>query len=39
MIPGLSPTGQYTTIVPLLFVLSVTAAKEAYEDYKVHTDA
>eukprot|EP00033_Pygsuia_biforma_P001285 GCRY01001452.1.p1 GENE.GCRY01001452.1~~GCRY01001452.1.p1 ORF type:complete len:1119 (-),score=332.21 GCRY01001452.1:1076-4432(-) len=35
-IPGISPTGKYTTALPLTLVLAVTAAKEAYEDYKRH---
>eukprot|EP00163_Fabomonas_tropica_P014185 TRINITY_DN2587_c0_g2_i3.p1 TRINITY_DN2587_c0_g2~~TRINITY_DN2587_c0_g2_i3.p1 ORF type:complete len:1203 (+),score=339.25 TRINITY_DN2587_c0_g2_i3:849-4457(+) len=32
----LSPTGKYTTLGPLLAVLSITAAKEGYEDYQRH---
>lgn len=36
LIPGLSPTGQYTTILPLGIVVTVTAVKDAYEDYKRH---
>ncbi|XP_014674713.1 PREDICTED: probable phospholipid-transporting ATPase IA [Priapulus caudatus] len=35
-IPGVSPTGRYTTAVPLLFILSVSALKEIIEDYKRH---
>lgn len=33
-IPGVSPTNRYTTIVPLLIVLAVSAMKEAWEDYQ-----
>lgn len=32
----LSPTGKYTTIGPLILVLSVTALKEGLEDYGRH---
>jgi hypothetical protein len=31
-IPGVSPTGRYTTLVPLIFILSVSAIKEIVED-------
>ena len=31
-IPGVSPTGQFTTAVPLLLVLLATAVKEIIED-------
>lgn len=31
-IPDVSPTGRYTTLVPLLFILSVSAIKEIVED-------
>jgi phospholipid-translocating ATPase len=34
MIPGLSTTGNYTTIVPLVFFVSISMAKEGYEDYR-----
>jgi phospholipid-translocating ATPase len=34
MIPGLSTTGTYTTIVPLLFFVSVSIAKEGYDDLR-----
>lgn len=34
MIPGLSTTGQYTTIVPLLFFVSLSMAKEGLEDFR-----
>lgn len=33
-IPNVSPTNRYTTIVPLVIVLSVSAIKELVEDYK-----
>ncbi|CAK4034379.1 phospholipid-translocating P-type ATPase [Lecanosticta acicola] len=36
MIPGLSTTGTYTTIVPLLFFVSVSMGKEGYEDFRRH---
>lgn len=36
MIKGLSTTGNYTTIVPLLFFVSVSIAKEGYEDLRRH---
>ncbi|KAI8508816.1 Phospholipid-transporting ATPase IA [Branchiostoma belcheri] len=35
-IPDVSPTGRYTTAVPLLFILLVAAIKEIVEDYKRH---
>lgn len=31
-IPDVSPTGRYTTLVPLVFILSVSAIKEIVED-------
>lgn len=31
-IPNVSPTGRYTTAVPLLFILFVSAIKEVIED-------
>ncbi|KAL1388095.1 phospholipid-translocating P-type ATPase [Phyllosticta capitalensis] len=34
MIPGLSTTGTYTTIVPLLFFVSISIAKEGYDDLR-----
>lgn len=37
-IPGVSPMGQYTTIVPLIFILVVTGLKELYEDIIRHRD-
>lgn len=36
MIPGLSTTGTYTTIVPLLFFVSISMGKEGYEDFRRH---
>ena len=36
MIPGLSTTGTYTTIVPLMFFVSISMAKEGYEDFRRH---
>ncbi|KAI2620073.1 phospholipid-translocating P-type ATPase [Hypoxylon sp. NC1633] len=35
-IPGLSTTGTYTTILPLLFFVLLTIAKEGYDDFKRH---
>ncbi|KAK4886421.1 hypothetical protein RN001_002692 [Aquatica leii] len=35
-IPDVSPTGRYTTLVPLIFILSVSAIKEVIEDIKRH---
>ncbi|XP_041359163.1 probable phospholipid-transporting ATPase IA isoform X2 [Gigantopelta aegis] len=35
-IPNVSPTGRYTTAVPLLLILMVSAAKEIIEDFKRH---
>lgn len=32
-IPDVSPTGRYTTLVPLIFILSVSALKEIIEDF------
>lgn len=34
MIPGLSTTGTYTTIAPLLFFVSLSMAKEGYDDLR-----
>ncbi|RKL37643.1 putative phospholipid-transporting ATPase DNF3 [Fusarium proliferatum] len=33
-IPGLSTTGSYTTILPLLFFVMLTIVKEGYDDYR-----
>ncbi|KAL5012928.1 hypothetical protein ScPMuIL_011479 [Solemya velum] len=35
-IPEVSPTGRYTTAVPLLLILMVSAIKETVEDFKRH---
>ncbi|XP_055894681.1 probable phospholipid-transporting ATPase IA isoform X6 [Biomphalaria glabrata] len=35
-IPNVSPTGRYTTAVPLMLILSVSAIKEIIEDIKRH---
>jgi magnesium-transporting ATPase (P-type) len=35
-IPNVSPTGRYTTAIPLMFILSVSAIKELVEDWKRH---
>lgn len=34
MIPGLSTTGTYTTIVPLMVFISISIAKEGYDDLR-----
>lgn len=36
LIPGLSPTGRFTTLVPLVIVLTITALKEIIEDIARH---
>ena len=36
LIPGLSTTGTYTTIVPLMFFVGISMAKEGYEDRRRH---
>ncbi|KAK4170067.1 hypothetical protein QBC43DRAFT_251043 [Cladorrhinum sp. PSN259] len=36
MIPGISTTGSYTTIAPLLLFVSFTIGKEGYDDWKRH---
>ena len=36
MIPGLSTTGQYTTIIPLMFFVAISMSKEGYEDLRRH---
>lgn len=33
-IPGISTTGNFTTILPLLFFVLLTVVKEGYDDYK-----
>ncbi len=35
-IPGLSTTGNFTTILPLLFFVLLTILKEGYDDWKRH---
>ncbi|XP_050531336.1 probable phospholipid-transporting ATPase IA isoform X2 [Daktulosphaira vitifoliae] len=35
-IPEVSPTGRFTTLVPLCFILLVSAVKEIIEDFKRH---
>ncbi|KAI9342517.1 hypothetical protein DFJ73DRAFT_603672, partial [Zopfochytrium polystomum] len=35
-IPGVSPTGQWTTLFPLAAFVAVAMAREAWEDYKRH---
>lgn len=37
-IPNVSPTGRYTTIFPLAFILLCSAVKEIYEDFKRHKE-
>uniref|UniRef100_A0A671RP54 Phospholipid-transporting ATPase n=1 Tax=Sinocyclocheilus anshuiensis TaxID=1608454 RepID=A0A671RP54_9TELE len=34
-IPDVSPTGRYTTLVPLIFILTVAGIKEIIEDYVI----
>lgn len=34
VVPGLSTTGQFTTIVPLLIFVALTISKEGYDDWK-----
>jgi phospholipid-translocating ATPase len=34
MIPGLSTTGNYTTIAPLLVFVTISMAKEGYDDFR-----
>ena len=36
MIPGLSTTGTYTTIIPVMIFVSISMAKEGYEDLRRH---
>ncbi|KAF9116516.1 hypothetical protein BGX27_001810 [Mortierella sp. AM989] len=36
MVPSWSPTGQYTTLVPLFVFLSIAIAHEGYDDYRRH---
>jgi phospholipid-transporting ATPase len=37
VVPGLSPTGQYTTLIPLLIVVSLSLIKDFWEDLKRRT--
>ncbi|ORY71498.1 uncharacterized protein BCR38DRAFT_331668 [Pseudomassariella vexata] len=34
LVPGLSTTGKYTTIVPLMVFVAISMAKEGYDDYR-----
>ncbi|CCE72554.1 Piso0_000138 [Millerozyma farinosa CBS 7064] len=36
MIPSWSTTGHYTTIIPLLIFMSISMAREAFDDWKRH---
>ena len=36
LIPGLSPTGQYTTVLPLCLFVALAMLREAYDDYHRH---
>ncbi|KAI0999106.1 putative phospholipid-transporting ATPase [Podosphaera aphanis] len=36
LIPGLSTTGTYTTIVPLIFFVMISIGKEGYDDFRRH---
>ncbi|KAG7666041.1 uncharacterized protein J8A68_000471 [[Candida] subhashii] len=36
MIPGWSTTGQYTTIIPLCIFMSISIAREGFDDWKRH---
>lgn len=38
LIPGVSPTGQFTTLIPLLLVMFLSLCKDAFEDYKRHVN-
>ncbi|KOB69935.1 putative phospholipid-transporting ATPase IA [Operophtera brumata] len=35
-IPDVSPTGRWTTLTPLILILSISALKEIVEDFKRH---
>ncbi|XP_042541439.1 phospholipid-transporting ATPase IB-like [Dipodomys spectabilis] len=35
-IPDISPTGKYTTLLPLAIILTISGIKEVIEDYKRH---
>jgi phospholipid-translocating ATPase len=34
MVPGLSPTGNYSTVIPLLVFITLSIAKEGYDDVR-----
>lgn len=34
LVPGLSTTGSFTTLIPLLIFVSISMAKEGYDDYR-----
>ncbi|KAI9692301.1 MAG: hypothetical protein M1822_006532 [Bathelium mastoideum] len=36
LIPGLSTTGNYTNIIPLMVFVSISMAKEGFDDYRRH---
>ncbi len=36
MVPGWSTTGNYTTVIPLSFFLSLSMAREGYDDWRRH---
>src|SRR5579871_4691078 len=36
MIPGWSTTGNYTTIIPLSFFISLSMAREGFDDWRRH---
>ena len=36
LLPGISPTGKYTTILPLSFFVSLTMLREAFDDHRRH---
>lgn len=36
LVPGLSPTHWFTTVAPLIFVSTINAVKEIYDDYYRH---
>lgn len=37
MIPSWSTTGQFTTIIPLMIFMSISIAREGFDDWKRHT--
>ncbi|OZJ01674.1 hypothetical protein BZG36_05427, partial [Bifiguratus adelaidae] len=38
MVPGWSPTGQYTTILPLAIFMGIAISREGYDDLRRHRD-